>query len=1037
VKNVVPLRVRVGGFALDVRAGELHKNGRIIRLQQKPCRVLHLLVEHGGQVVTRDEIQKRLWPNDTVVDFEHGINSAIKKLRAAFGDSAESPKYIETLARRGYRLVAAVEWITAAEDSPSNPMIEVESLGPTAIALQPDSGSPIGRGVSHYRVLEVIGGGGMGMVYTAEDLKLGRRVALKFLPEELASDAIALQRFEREAQTASSLNHPNICTIYEFGEHEGQPFIVMELLEGDTLRDRLAAGEVLPMFEQLLEIGIQLSQGLAAAHERGIVHRDIKPANIFITNKGICKILDFGLVKLLESDDEEPAQRSLSALLLPTAAGASHPTRTGVTMGTAGYMSPEQVRGEKLDARTDLFSFGLVLYEIATGQRAFSGKTAAVVHDAILYQPQIPVHDLNSSVPSGLEAIIDKALEKNRDRRYQSAVEMEVELKRLRRDVEVAAQKKNRSARALLFWGMALAIVFLALGTEGHWFRDEQTSPGKTLSERQVTHNPAENRVSSAAISPDGKYLVYIDHKGLHSSAIGIGESRDIPIPEKLRIQLEEVAWFPDGKNLILTGDSDTEGHVIWVTSVLGGSPRKLRSFSWRPAPSPQGSLIAFVTSQNHEIWVMGAEGENPHRILTSESDTYSAVAWSPNGLRLAYIRAGRGPLGGSIETVSLDGGSPSVVISDPQLANEDPGGLVWASDGRVIFVSEEGYWHDGGNLWEIMTDPRTGNPSGKATKITDWDGVEFYSTTVSRDGKRLVVVKANARDDVYVGELKAGGMRLVSAQRLTASSSDDFPSAWMPDSKTLLISSNRTGRRQVFGQQMQQDTAALLIRGPGDETDAKPSPHGHWILYWSSALRGDLPATTARLMRLPASGGTPEQVLEALMDDATDFDCPIHAAASCVLSHWEQGELIFDRLDPVRGRGEELARTKLVSTKDLDWRVSPDGLRIALASRGQLPGQIRIVDLRNHTERNLRLPHQWGILSLGWSADGDALFAATVSTATGDFITRFELRGKARVILDREKNRSIGYPHPSPDGHRLAFSQATSENNAWLLEHF
>jgi serine/threonine protein kinase/DNA-binding winged helix-turn-helix (wHTH) protein/tetratricopeptide (TPR) repeat protein len=446
-----PSRVLIGAFELDVRAGELRQGDRTIRLQKKPCQVLLFLVESVGQVVTRDEIQKRLWPNGTVVDFEHGINAAIKKLRAAFGDSAESPRYIETLARRGYRLVAAVESIAAPEASPSDPCIEVENLSPTAIAVQPGSGPLIGRRVSHYRVLEVIGGGGMGVVCRAEDLKLGRRVALKFLPEELGGDPQALERFEREARAASALDHPNICSIHEFGEHEGQPFLVMQLLEGQTLRDRLAEaedGDQAFALDQLLDVAVQVTQGLEAAHEKGIIHRDIKPANIFITTKGVAKILDFGVAKLtsLGEDAAEDVPRfdfPAGSSVVPGSTGdgelgnaeVASPlaiertlTRTGIALGTAGYMSPEQIRGEKLDARTDLFTFGLVLYEMATGQRAFTGETAEVLHDAILNQAPVPVHDLNSSLPPRLQHLIAKAMQKDRGLRFQSAGAIRVEL---------------------------------------------------------------------------------------------------------------------------------------------------------------------------------------------------------------------------------------------------------------------------------------------------------------------------------------------------------------------------------------------------------------------------------------------------------------------------------------------------------------------------------------------------------------------------------------------------------------------------------
>lgn len=435
-------------YELDVRAYQLRRSGRPLKLERIPMELLVLLVELHGQLVTRDQIIERIWGKDVFFDSDNSINSAIRKIRQVLKDDPERPRFVVTVTGKGYRFVAPIE------DSSPPPTPTIPSL----VSKATGADGLLGKKVSHYRVLEMLGGGGMGVVYKAEDLKLGRLVAMKFLPAEVSNDPVAFERLQREARAASALDHPNICSIYEFGEHEGQPFIVMQLLVGQTLREWI---EKTPSdsarFKQLLELAVEILDGLGAAHDKGIIHRDIKPANIFINHRGHAQILDFGVAKFLDDSDAEPTGDA-SLKSSPVGPSHSHLTRTGASIGTPSYLSPEQIRRDKLDARTDLFSFSLVLYEMATGKQAFSGETVTVIREAVLNLPPVPVRQVCPDIPVELEKIINQGLEKNRDARYQSALDMRIDLTK----AAVVRLDAPTHPRRSLMW-VAAGLVLLAL----------------------------------------------------------------------------------------------------------------------------------------------------------------------------------------------------------------------------------------------------------------------------------------------------------------------------------------------------------------------------------------------------------------------------------------------------------------------------------------------------------------------------------------------------------------------------------------------
>jgi serine/threonine protein kinase len=463
--------VRFEDVELDLRAYHLQRSGRTLKLERIPMEVLFLLVERRGQLVTREEIIEKLWGKNVFLDTDNAINTAIRKIRQVLKDDPEQPRFVQTVTGRGYRFIASVDEVGRAPGIEKSATQEKAAQTPSPGATS--SGVGPGLVVAHYRVGEKIASGGMGDVFQAEDLRLRRLVAIKFLSEKFLNDSVALERFLREARAASSLNHPNICTIYEVEEYAGRPVMVMELLEGETLKQRISRARMTAA--ELLDVGIHVADALQAAHGNGIVHRDIKPGNIFISSKGHVKVLDFGLAKLTAGH------------IVPTEDVENPLTKAGVLAGTTHYMSPEQLRGEDLDGRSDLFSLGIVLYEMATGTKPFTGKNLVAISNAILNaRPPAPT-SVNPALPAGLDPIIVRAMERNRKLRYQQASEVRGDLQELKRDTESARPPNPKSGAApaigkrQLMVPAAVAVLVLSLASYLYFRRTSKLTNRDTI----------------------------------------------------------------------------------------------------------------------------------------------------------------------------------------------------------------------------------------------------------------------------------------------------------------------------------------------------------------------------------------------------------------------------------------------------------------------------------------------------------------------------------------------------------------------------
>ena len=916
----------------------------------------------------------------------------------------------------------------------------------------------IGQTISHYRIVERLGGGGMGVVYKAEDKDLGRFVALKFLPDEIAQDPQTLDRFRREGRAASALNHPNICTIYEIGKHDEHSFIVMEFLDGMTLKHRIGARPI--ETEVLLSLAIEIADALDAAHSEGIIHRDIKPANIFVTKRGHAKVLDFGLAKLTSGARVVEA----AAAGEPTMS-EEHLTSPGTAIGTVAYMSPEQVRAKDLDMRTDLFSFGTVLYEMATGTLPFRGKSPGVIFDMILNKAPVPPVRLNPDLPVELERIIYKCLEKDREMRYQHAADVRADLKRLKRDTDsgqgrganvaldpssaglgvpaadrlssgvvlLAEAKRHKGVLAFIVVGLTVLVAALGIYLSRQSPREREWNlQGMTIS--RITQR---GNAVNVAISPDGHYIVYALREGekqsLNVRQVETGSDVQILPPEEVMIWGLTFSSDANYIDFVRSEKNNLFNNFLYRMPVLGGTPRLVmqEGLDFATSYSPDGTQFAFtrVRSSEEQIDVLIANADgSKQRVLATRPylDAFSfGTAWSPDGKTIAVtsVEPKKG-LRSVLWAISVGDGSIREIYSSAGPI----GRMHWLPDGSGLLASIGNIGQSfRGQLWFIPF------PNGEAQRLTnDLMDYQLCCVDLTQDGKTLVDTAVTRVSDLWIAP--AGDT--AKAKQVTPKGSAVGRFSWMPDGRIIFAN----GESNLLS--ISPDGSGSTQLTPNNHTSWDPSVcgDGHYIVY--SAYEEQ----KFGIWRMDGDGSNPNRIADETF--AASPQCSPDGKWVIYLRgpSWTLMRVIITGEKPP----ETLTNNPAPGSRSVP-AFSPDGKRIAYIAfpaspvenpsspSSSQPNQLKVIAFDGGAPlQQFDWPVSAGLFfgSPHWAPSGDAIDYVLTHNGVSNIWRQNLVGGAPKKITNFDSGQIFDFDW-SRDGRQLALTRGTESSDVILINNF